>query len=220
VTVARDRRVAYVMNPRSIYRADLTNGEVETLRDGTPGFRGEISPSGNTFVSVICPEVEDPDAIDDEYTCQTQVITATSVSSVEDFSATAATDDYLIGRAWPGNSRRWVVHSIAEGTRREIPVPEISIALGGYAMEDGRFVISGTNDEGEWSMWVFDPVAGSASPVVLKDIAGSNIVVYDKALPSTRWAVVKRIGGLSGGTVLHVIDLETGHTVAEVVLGR
>jgi hypothetical protein len=68
-------------------------------------------------------------------------------------------------------------------------------------------------------MWIFDPVAGTASPVVLKDIAPSNIVVYDKFTPSTRWAVVARIGGLFPGATLHVVDLETGHTVAEVELG-
>jgi hypothetical protein len=218
--VTRDRRLAYVMDSHAIYRVDLVTGEVEKLRDGIPGFRGEVSPTGNTFASVICPPVEDPHR-DETYACQTQVIRGSSRVTVEGFSASGVTDEYLIGETWPGYNRRWFVYSIADGTRREIRVPAIEVAWEGYAMEDGRFVITGSDDQHEWSMWIFDPIADTVSPVVLKDIAPSDIVVNDKFLPSARWAVVKKTAnpGVFSGT-LHVIDLETGHTVAKVVLGR
>jgi hypothetical protein len=103
VSVARDRRLAYVTDSRSIFRVDLELGEVETVHDGMPGFRLELSPTGNTLASVICPEVEDPQAVDDTYTCQTQVITQTSIFTVDEFNASGATDEYLIGGGWPRN---------------------------------------------------------------------------------------------------------------------
>jgi hypothetical protein len=217
--VTRDRRLAYVMDSDLTYRVDLRTGKIETLHDLMPGFRGEVSPSGDTFVSVICPEVEDGHAEPDR-PCQTQVLRESAIVTVDNFAASAATDAYLVGEDWFATGRRWVVHSIADGTRREVPVPEIDAAWGGYALEDGRFLLTGSDEQGDWSMWVFDPQTDSVSQVVLKDIAPSDIVVYEKFLPSARWAVIKPIGGLAGGTVLYVIDLETGHTVAEVVLGR
>lgn len=210
VLVTRDRRLAYVMDDRSILRVNLDTGAFETLSDGAPVLRDEsdLSPSGNTLATLVCSGEE---------RCDTHLVTGDPGVVLEDFYLLGASDEHLVGSSL--STREWLVYSIEDRTRRHIPVPEIEFAWDGYALDDGRFVITGSNDEG-WSMWVYDPVADTVTPIVLKDIAPTNIVVYDRFMPSTRWAVVGPTDGVSLGGTLHVVDLETGHTVAEVVLGQ
>jgi hypothetical protein len=209
--VTRDRRLAYVMDDRSILRVHLDTGVFETLHEGPPVLRDEsdLSPSGNTLATLVCSSEE---------RCDTHLVTGDPGVVLEEFYLLGANDEYIVGFE-SLSARQWLVYSIEDRTRREIPVPEIRIAWDGYALDDGRFVITGSDDEG-WSMWIFDPVADTVTPIVLKDIAPTNIVVYDRFMPSTRWAVVGPTDGVSLGGTLHVVDLETGHTVAEVKLGQ
>ncbi|HEY7598387.1 MAG TPA: hypothetical protein VH741_00550 [Candidatus Limnocylindrales bacterium] len=202
-----DRRIAYVVDD-SIIRVDLSSGERVTLFDGPPVFRGDtdLSPSGNTLASPAC----------DQETCQVHLVIGDTVTTIDQFVLLGTSDEYLIG--YESNSANaWLVYNIDDGTRTPLALPGITHAWDGYAMEDGRFVLTGTNDQDVWSLVIVDPATGAIS-TVLDSVTRGDTVVYE-FLPSTRWAAIGPVQGLEPGSSVRVIALDTGKVVAEVQLG-